>query len=278
MQLTPRYGNDPVITLDGSPAAVAGPVVRQRKRLAAALADFTDEQWLHPSRCAGWSARDVIVHLSSTNSFWTHSIATAVRGEPTRFLVRFDPVASPAQLVAGSGALSPAEVLDGFTASTDALVRVLGSLGDDEWTALAEAPPGHISVSAVAHHALWDAWVHERDILIPLGIRPAEEADEVVACLRYVAGLGPALAHNRGMTRSGTLAIETTGPEVSILVEVGDRVVVRDGTASTGLRLIGDAVELVEALSLRRPLGRSIPAEHAWLLSGLSETFDVVPG
>jgi uncharacterized protein (TIGR03083 family) len=280
MQLTPRYGAQPVITLDGSPAAIAGPLIRQRRRLATALASFTDEQWSHPSRCAGWSNRDVIVHLDSTNTFWSMSIAAGVHGEPTRFLATFDPVASPAQLVAGSGDVSTGEVLARFVASTDALVGLCSSLDHAGWSAAAEAPPGHVSVSAVAHHALWDSWVHERDVLVPLGLAPEPEADEVAACLRYVAALGPALALNRGAAGSGVLAIDATGPDVVVVVDIGDQVVVRAGAAgapTAELRLAGDAVELLEALSVRRPLSQLIPAESAWMLRGLSDTFDVAP-
>ena len=280
MQLTPRYGAQPVITLDGPPAAIAGPLIRQRRRLATALASFTDEQWSHPSRCAGWSNRDVIVHLDSTNTFWSMSIAAGVHGEPTRFLATFDPVASPAQLVAGSGDVSTGEVLARFVASTDALVGLCSSLDHAGWSAAAEAPPGHVSVSAVAHHALWDSWVHERDVLVPLGLAPEPEADEVAACLRYVAALGPALALNRGAAGSGVLAIDATGPDVVVVVDIGEQVVVRAGAAgapTAELRLAGDAVELLEALSVRRPLTQLIPAESAWMLRGLSDTFDVAP-
>ena len=278
MQLTPRYGAQPVITLDGPPAAIAGPLIRQRRRLATALASFTDEQWSHPSRCAGWSNRDVIVHLDSTNTFWSMSIAAGVHGEPTRFLATFDPVASPAQLVAGSGDVSTGEVLARFVASTDALVGLCSSLDHAGWSAAAEAPPGHVSVSAVAHHALWDSWVHERDVLVPLGLAPEPEADEVAACLRYVAALGPALALNRGAAGSGVLAIDATGPDVVVVVDIGAEVVVRAGAAgapTAELRLAGDAVELLEALSVRRPLTQLIPADSVWMLRGLSDTFDV---
>jgi uncharacterized protein (TIGR03083 family) len=198
MRLTPRYGADPIITLDGSASEIRGPMVRQRRRLAAVLASFTDEQWAHPSRCEGWSNRDVVVHLDSTNRFWAYSIAAGRRGEPTRLLATFDPVVSPAQLVAASHDVPPGEVLDQFTASTESLVDLVASLDDHEWSVLAEAPPGHLSVSAVCHHALWDAWVHERDILLPLGVAPEEEADEITACLRYVAALAPAFAISRG--------------------------------------------------------------------------------
>lgn len=276
MQLSPRYGTDPIITLDGSPSAILAAVTRQRSRLSATLAGFTEEQWAHPSRCAGWSNRDVVVHLDSTNAFWSFSIAAGLRGEPTQFLATFDPVASPAQLVAGSQDVPSPEVLDRFTKSTESLIHQLGALDDDGWSVLAEAPPGHIAVSAVAHHALWDSWVHERDILLPQGLATDLEADEIAACLRYVAALAPAFAVNSGRVRGGKLTIEATEPDISISVDIGNRVAVSaDSDKAADLLLTGDAVELVEALSIRQPLARSIRADTMWMVSGLAEVFDV---
>ncbi|MEQ1874659.1 MAG: maleylpyruvate isomerase family mycothiol-dependent enzyme [Ilumatobacteraceae bacterium] len=275
MELTPRYGTNPIITLDGSPPLILQPVTRQRRRLADALASFTDDQWAHPSRCAGWSNRDVIVHLDSTNSFWAFSIASGLRGTPTTFLSGFDPVASPAQLVAGSNELTAQAVLEKFAASAAALDAVFNALSDSDWLVLAEAPPGHISINALAHHALWDSWIHERDVLLPLGIAPAEEPDEVTACLRYVAALAPGFAVSRGRVDNGTLAVQATTPDAAFVVEVGDHVHVRTGSAKADLLLNGPAVDLVEALSIRAPLKQSIPTDLKWMVNGLAEVFDV---
>jgi uncharacterized protein (TIGR03083 family) len=279
MQLKPRYGTDPVITLDGSPSDILTPAIRQRRRLAATLASFDETQWAHRSRCDGWSSRDVIVHLNSTNTFWGFAIGAGVRGEPTQFLATFDPVASPAQLVTNAPVTSASAVLDEFVASTEAFAAVLGALDADGWSALAEAPPGHISVSAVVHHALWDSWVHERDIMVPLGIALAVEADEVAACLRYVAALGPAFAINNGQRSSGTLGVDVTNPSLAFTIRVGERVDVHSGaTKDADLTLTGDAVELLEALSVRAPLRQPIPVDSKWLLAGLFEIFDTDRG
>lgn len=276
MLLTPRYGNDPVIHLDGNPAAIAAPAIRQRERLLATVQGFTDDDWAQPTRCEGWTARDVILHLDSTNTFWNFAISAGLQGEPTTFLTTFDPVTSPPQHVSRVGDISSAEVLDRFRASTSALVELWRSLDDGAWTALAEAPPGHIAVNAVTHHALWDSWIHERDILLPRGVGSAEEDDEVTACLRYVAALGPAFALNRGIDRTGAMAITASSPDTTVLVEIGSRVDVSAGPATAAdLHLRGDAVDLVESLSVRSPLRQPIPAEHAWILRGLTETFDV---
>ncbi len=281
MKLTPGYGPEPLLELDGDPFAVVAPTVRQRRRLLATVASFEEAEWAHPSRCAGWTTRDVVVHLDTTNHFWAASISAGTQGRPTRFLADFDPVASPAQHVAAAGDRDHAEVFERFAESTEAFAAIVEALTPEEVAdAIAEAPPGHISVSGVLHHALWDAWIHERDILLPLGREPAVEPDEVAASLRYAAALGPALAVTRGQQRRGRLTVSAIDPDVRFDVHVDDRVEVcaaADSGPAADPELSGDAVELVEALSMRLPLPPSSPEEWIRMRDGLAVTFDSPP-
>ena len=177
---------DPMI--DG----LAATVMQQRDRLAATLADLDAEQWATPSRWEGWTVHPVIIHLSSTNQFWAFSVKQGLAGEPTQFLLGFDPVASPAELVAGQQGTPPSVTLAQFVEGNQALADVLATAdSNSSWEVLAEAPPGHIAIGLVAFHALWDSWVHERYILIPLGLDPVVDDAELEACLVYAAALGP---------------------------------------------------------------------------------------
>ena len=273
MLLSPRYGVTPLLTLDDDPAAIGVPLIRQRRRLAETLGRLSEEQWSHPSRCDGWSALDVAIHLSSTNSFWEASIGSGVAGTPTEILASFDPVATPAQMVATSDQ-GATDVVEAFAASTESLAALVAELAPCDWELLAEAPPGHVSVSAVAHHALWDSWIHERDILLPLGEAPAEEPDEIIASLRYVASLAPGLALTRGAARSGGFDVTASEPDTSFHVSIGSDVAVTDGAAGSDFVLAGKAVDLLEALSVRAPLDQAVPVDLEWAFSGLRTVFD----
>jgi uncharacterized protein (TIGR03083 family) len=278
MQLTPQYGTIPIITFDGPPDAVLEPALRQYRRLVGILETLDAEQWAHPSRCEGWSTKDVIAHLESATAFFGYSIACGVKGEPTELLATFDPVASPPQLIAGTRAQPPQEVLERFATTVETFTTALTSLDADGWLARAEAPPGHLAVGAVVQHGLWDSWVHERDILLPLGLEPVEEADEIRACLRYVSALGPAFALTRNPEATGVLGIDVSDPDVSFVVRADRHAAVLDATGGADLTLTGDAVDLLESLSIRRPLGQEVPEDASWLVAGLAETFDRAPG
>ena len=285
MQLTPHYGSDAVLVLDGEPGAIAGPTIRQRRRLLDRVRAFETEEWEQPSRCEGWTSRDVIAHLDITNHFWTMAIDAGRRGSPTRILTAFDPVSTPAQMVLDTREIADGDLLARFESSTTTFIELLASLDERDWTALAEAPPGHLAISAVVHHALWDAWVHERDILLPLQIDPLVEADEVSACLRYVAALGPAFDRSRGGSDGGWFQVRTSDPSTAFKVSIAAQIQVTaigpdapaPAEASGGLVLTGPAVDLLEALSVRAPFPQ-VPGDQAWMIAGLARTFDHNPG
>jgi uncharacterized protein (TIGR03083 family) len=277
VRLTPRYGVDPIVRIESSLDDVGALLVRQRSRLTDLLATLDKEQWTSPSRCDAWTVQDVIAHLIGTNQFWTISIAAGLAGTPTRILAEFDPVATPAQMVDAARSRSINETLDQFVDTNAALAAAVEGLDTDSWSVLAEAPPGHIALHAVALHALWDSWVHERDVAIPLGIDAAVVADEIVACLRYAAALGPALLVSTGSMREAILTVDAVDPDTCFSVHVGPHVVVRDGGGPPDATILaGPSVELLEALSFRAPLPGAFPESGRWFMSGLAAAFDTV--
>ena len=195
-------------------------------------------------------------------------------GSPTRYLVGFDPAATPAQMVGAMQTLTAEEVLDQFVASNDGFLGAIADLDREGWSMLAEAPPGHIPIRLLASHGLWDAWIHERDIALPLGLTPPVETDEVLSSMRYAAALSPAFVLSEGRECRGSFAVEVIDLETSFTLEIDASVAVRNGAASSDAPLLrGDAVELVEALSIRAPLPTRPPEWHE-LLAGLAGVFD----
>lgn len=275
MQISPRYEGEPIVTVDVAPPVIVEPFLRQRRRLLDTLAALDDDQWHAPSRCDGWSAQDVVTHLVSTDDYWSASLAGGLAGEPTRYLQGFDPKASPAALVEAAGSVAPAETHASFADATSKLCDAVEALDDHGLTVLAEAPPGHIAVHAVLHHALWDCWVHERDITVPLGLDTTEEDDEVLACLRYAVALSPAFALANGHGGRGVLGAEVTDPEATVYAEIDGSVVVRAGAVPEGAAVLrGRAVDVLEHLSVRSPLVHDLDPADEWMLGGLSEVFE----
>lgn len=265
-----------MLRIEGATPDPAELLVRQRRRLAGALADLPAEGWATPSRCDAWAVRDVVAHLVDVDRFWTFSIGAGRAGEPSRFLATFDPVTSPPALVAAHAEATPADLLAAFTEGIDGLAAALDGLDADGWEVPAEAPPGHIPLRALALHALWDGWVHERDVLLPLGLAPVEEPDEVAGSLLYAAALGPAFAAAGGAERPGTLVVDATDPATRVVVSLGACVAASLGgeVQSDAVVLRGPAVALVEGLSLRAPLPHDVAEADRWALGTLDVVFD----
>ena len=179
------------------------PVVRQRRRLEAILAALDEEDWGRASRCEGWTIQDVVAHLAGVTSFWQGSVEAGLRGSPTRILAAFDPAATPPMMVDVMRTMTPAEVLELFVSSNDGYLDAITVLDDAGWSTVAEAPPGHVTIRRLSEHALWDSWVHERDIVLPLGGTPVVEPDEVLTSLRYADRAEPGAHVRRGRSGHG---------------------------------------------------------------------------
>ena len=275
MEIEPVYDRT-ILTIEDGPA-VAVAMVRQRRRLLEVLASLTDEQWSAPSRCENWRVQDVAAHLAGVDPFWALSITAGLAGQPTRFLQGFDPKATPAAMVEAAAAKSAAETLAELHAATAALCELVEGLDDEALDKPAEAPPGHIAIRDLLHHALWDAWVHERDIVVPLGLAPTEEPDEIAASLRYVAALSPAFAVGTNTAGEATLVLDPTDRDDRVVVTVtpGSVRVHGNEAPDDAVVLRGRAVDLIEMLSARAPLTADVPADRAWLVRRLADVFEV---
>lgn len=276
MKLVPRYDGTPIISIEGPPDGLLAPTVRQRRRLEAILASIDRAQWAEPSRCELWTISDVVAHLVSVNTFWTYSITMGLARKPTRFLQSFDPVVTPEELIADVRGTPPESLLERLITTNNDLIDLIGTLDESGWSMPAECPVGHLPVRLVVQHGLWDSWIHERDIALPLGLPATVEPDEVVPALVYASALGPALALNRGDSLNGEFALATSDPSSSWVLQVADVVAVRAGEGTSVIPLLeGDSVELTEAISRRIPIPAGIPDGWLPVFDSLTSVFDV---
>jgi uncharacterized protein (TIGR03083 family) len=274
VRISPRYDGKPIIDVDAVVDNPSTVVIRQRDRFADALRKLTSAEWQAQSRCSEWTVQDVIAHLVGVNRYWNFALSAGARDEPTRVLADFDPVAVPAAMVDAARGTPPSETLDGFIESNAQLAATISTFSSEDWSKAGEAPPGHIALRAVAAHALWDSWTHERDVLIPLGRKQVIEDDELVTSLAYVVAINPALRVSAGTAASATVNVIGHDPELKLTAAVGGEVVVRPGLADGAtVTLEGDTVALIEALTCREP-PPEVAAEHRWLITGLAEAFD----
>ncbi|MDP1820606.1 MAG: hypothetical protein Q8K58_12055 [Acidimicrobiales bacterium] len=117
------------------------------------------------------------------------------------------------------------------------------------WSAMAEAPLGHVPAHLSVNHFLFDSWVHEYDLMLPRGEQPQLEQAEVEAVIPYVLALAGVATGS-----TATLDVRVTDPDLRIGVRVADDVtLVEVGTAPSGAPVVeGRAHHIVD-----RATGRS---------------------
>ena len=193
--------------LDLDAAEVLAFAQRATRRLVAALGDLSPAEWAAPSRCSDWAVVDVVNHVADVLTRAREMFAAGREGRRAGIFDGFDPRTTP-QKWADGASREPAEALARLqAAAAPALAEYdsLASASGDEFRI--EGPLGRQPWPAGLLHGIWDVWLHERDILIPLGRPVPEVAGEVRLVLLYSLRMIGYIATAFGKTAGVTLAV-----------------------------------------------------------------------
>jgi uncharacterized protein (TIGR03083 family) len=163
----------------------------QRGRFAAVLQGFGPDDWAAPTRCADWSAHDVIRHLCDGSAI------TAAAGPDDRTLdvaAGFDPRITPRAWLSASAGESPGATLSRFVATTQEMLAVLHARLAQNRRFDVRLPYGPMDWTVLVLHAFWDSWLHERDVLIPRGIEHPTDDDATAYATAYGLFIAAAVA------------------------------------------------------------------------------------
>jgi uncharacterized protein (TIGR03083 family) len=222
----------------------------QRDRFLATSRTLETGEWTRPSRCSAWTAHDLLIHVLGA----TEACRTTLTGERDVFAGGFDPNSGPSSFVDRRRGEPVAKTLDDleaeFRGATDAVDRLRGVAPTPTRTAVWGA---QIDWRLFLTHMLWDGWLHERDLLLPLD-RPAPcttaEAQLATAYGLHSVGVLNGLTGNPldvtlrlGGTGAGTYRVLADGGDVRITV---------DGPAPDGTTM-GDAPAVSDAIAGRGP-------------------------
>jgi uncharacterized protein (TIGR03083 family) len=168
------------IAVDLDPAAVLAAHARHRRRFAQEVAELDDVALATASRCHLWSVADVLRHVRDVDE-WMQAIWTG--GRPP--FTSFDPIMTPHEFVLKGRAIPDAEARDRYVESCEVMAADVDASGPERWGVVSVSPVGFVPWWLSALHVFFDSWIHERDVLLPLGITPPVEDDEATAVLAY---------------------------------------------------------------------------------------------
>jgi uncharacterized protein (TIGR03083 family) len=198
-----------ILSTDGAgrldPQHLLAVFTRQRQRFAAVLAGFTPGDWAARTRCADWSAHDVVRHLCDCNAILCRNDQRVLD-----VTAGFDPRTTPRRWPAILASESPDATIARFLNTTRDLLALARSRLDrgqryDVWL-----PYGPVDWTVLMLHGFWDSWLHERDILLARGREHPTDADATRYATAYGLFIAAAVAsmfgrpvHHQRLTLSG---------------------------------------------------------------------------
>jgi uncharacterized protein (TIGR03083 family) len=196
-------------------------------------ASLTPEQWTAQSLCPDWTAHGVLVHAATIEQVL---VGWKPGGDA--------PFAAIGPTYAELTALAPDALLARFRRVVGERTAELAAMTDDDFATPGVTPVGPGTYGRFMAIRVFDNWVHERDIRVPLGIPgddtgPAAEMslDEVQLSLGYIVGKKIGLEDGKG------IAFDITGPvSRRMLVKVDGRAAVTNELANPDATLITDSL------------------------------------
>ncbi len=219
------YSGDGVpMAVPAEPEHVVTAWSSHRQRFRSWFAALDADQWLAPTRCSEWQVKDIAQHLISGAQFLGYTLHQARKGEATHLLNNFDAQVTARTATALFDGMGLAELLEQLSDTDQRVEREIRGFTGELWNAPAEAPPGQVAAYVAVNHFLFDSYVHERDVMLPLGEIPVTEPEEASAVASYVMALaGLALGHDYLPFGDRTLRLDLTdiGRHLCVAV-VGD--------------------------------------------------------
>jgi uncharacterized protein (TIGR03083 family) len=242
----------------------------QRQRFVTVLRGFGPEDWAAPTRCADWSAHDVIRHLCDCNAL------AAGAGPEDRTLditAGFDPRIAPRGWLTASAGESPDATLGRFIATTEELLALLRNRLAQNRRFNVRLPYGPMDWTVLILHGFWDSWLHERDVLLARGAGHPTDDDATAYATAYGVFIAAAVASIFGDQVQQKLKLGGDGGGVFDLDSRGAVTLTVTRVTTTG----PPAAEVADALAGRAPataLLGDVPASTRAALSHLANFFN----
>ncbi len=218
-------------------ATIAEGFAAQSRRLVDLFTSFDVDRWDRPTRCSDWTAHETFRHMADVLQL--HCAFAHGEDPPLPISDGFDPNRTPDLWLRLSVDEAPGETIQRYGTAAGRLVELERRRSEEGSAELGLAPYGPVHWSLATSHILWDAWLHERDILLPLGVTPEVGAAEATLARCY--GFFLALVAVGGS--EGPFAATVTGSqwaEPAVRLQRTDEVI----RVVTGSSVRGDAPHL----------------------------------
>jgi uncharacterized protein (TIGR03083 family) len=172
------------LELAAAEPVIADAFASQRRRLLELARTLGDDEWAHATRCSEWNAHELVVHVMGA----TDACRSTLTGPRSVFDEHFDPNSSPNAFVDSRSAQPVGVTLEQLDAAITSTIDAIEAQRTRTPTLQVTAVWGEpVDWRLLVTHMFFDGWVHERDLLLPLGREP--EVSDVEARLATAYGL-----------------------------------------------------------------------------------------
>jgi uncharacterized protein (TIGR03083 family) len=241
---------------------------RQRQRFVTVLRGFGPDDWAAPTRCADWSAHDVVRHLCDCNA-----VAAGTDDHPLDLTAGFDPRTTPRGWPAVSASEAPGASFSRFLSTTEELLALLRDRLAQGLRFDVCLPYGPMDWTVLVLRAFWDSWLHERDVLLARGREHPTDGDATLYATAYGLFIAAAVASMFGDQVQHKLTLGGDGGGVFDLQARGTVTLTATRATAAG----PPAAQVTDALAGRAPIPAilgDLPASSRAALSRMAEFFN----
>ena len=187
-------------------------LTEQHQELDDVLSKLTADDWARPSRCAGWTITDVVLHLAQTDEL----AAASAQGRLEEVSPEWAQIGGDVDDFAGVAVQEDrgapgAEVYQRWRAAAGSVRTLLGAA--DPATRMRWVV-GYLPARTLATTRLSEAWIHSGDVLEPLGV-PQPATDRLWHIARLAWRTLPYAFSREGGEPAGPVAVTLTAPDGS---------------------------------------------------------------
>lgn len=199
------------------------------------LGSLSDADWAAPSLCPAWTVRGVVGHLGGVE----HMLLGEAPGSMTESI----PFSKVGEWLAEHEAAGTAEFLSAYRSVVAGRLAEFDTFTEEQLELPSLTPVGPGTYGRFMAVRVFDYWVHEQDIRVPLG-RPGHESgpaaemaiDEIHRSLPYIVG------KRIGLDDGLSITFELTGPVVrSMHLVVDGRAGLVDTLGSADVTVTADS-------------------------------------
>lgn len=198
----------------GAGGDVVDALTAQQAELGDLVAGRTEDELRRPTRCAGWSAADVLLHLAQTNEAAVASVEGrlgdfSLGGVDGGAATDVDELAD--QAVQAESAMAPAEVRERWRASAGAQEAAFRTVDPHARVLWVE---GELAARSLASTRLSETWIHTVDVASAFGVVP-DPTDRLWHVARLAWRTVPYAFARAGQELHGPVVFELEAPDGS---------------------------------------------------------------